>query len=69
MSKLYPRRTLKAILKAHTPRRRLAKNIDVLVYLDYLLFLSALVRAATMHARQAGEKTLRAPYIQKTAQV
>ncbi|KAG4305597.1 hypothetical protein PORY_001153 [Pneumocystis oryctolagi] len=68
MSKVYPRRTLKAILKAHTPQCRLAKNVDVLVYLDYLLFLSTLVRVATTQARQTREKTLRAASIQKTVQ-
>ncbi|QSL66052.1 hypothetical protein MERGE_003189 [Pneumocystis wakefieldiae] len=68
MTKPYPRRTLKTILKAHIPRRRLAKNLDVLVYLDYLLFLSTFIRAATLEARQMNEKILRAQHLHKTLQ-
>ncbi|KTW26628.1 hypothetical protein T552_02637 [Pneumocystis carinii B80] len=69
MTKPYPRRTLKTILKAHIPHRRLAKNLDVLVYLDYLLFISTLVRTATLEARQMNEKTLRVAHLDKTIQL
>ncbi|KAG4302978.1 hypothetical protein PCANB_000659 [Pneumocystis canis] len=67
MSKLYPRRTFKTILKAHTSRR-LSKNIDILIYLDYLLFLNTLIGEAIIQARQSNEKRIRGFHIQKTAQ-
>ncbi|CZT45552.1 uncharacterized protein RSE6_05869 [Rhynchosporium secalis] len=36
--KLYPRATVKKIVKAHS-KRNVSKNVDVLIFLDYALFL------------------------------
>ncbi|TVY83732.1 hypothetical protein LSUE1_G001679 [Lachnellula suecica] len=36
--KLYPRATVKKIVKAHS-KRNVTKNVDVLIFLDYALFL------------------------------
>ncbi|PBP26285.1 hypothetical protein BUE80_DR002880 [Diplocarpon rosae] len=36
--KLYPRATVKKIVKAHS-KRNISKNSDVLIFLDYVLFL------------------------------
>ncbi|KAK8907276.1 hypothetical protein QC760_004544 [Botrytis cinerea] len=40
--KLYPRANLKKIVKAHS-KRNLTKNVDVLIFLDYMLFLETYV--------------------------
>jgi hypothetical protein len=36
--KLYPRATVKKIVKAHS-KRNVSKNVDVQIFLDYVLFL------------------------------
>ncbi|KAI5841779.1 hypothetical protein DFP73DRAFT_596376 [Morchella snyderi] len=48
--KAYPRSVLKRIVKAHSDRN-VSKNVDVLIYLDYALFLQELVREAAIHAQ------------------
>ncbi|RPB15525.1 hypothetical protein P167DRAFT_603059 [Morchella conica CCBAS932] len=48
--KAYPRSVLKRIVKAHSDRN-VSKNVDVLIYLDYALFLQELVREAVIHAQ------------------
>lgn len=51
----YPRTTLKRTLKAHS-NRPVSKNVDILVYLDYVLFMQELMRAASVRAREEGRK-------------
>ena len=50
----YPRTTLKRTLKAHS-NRPVSKNVDILVYLDYILFVQQLMKAASVHAREGGK--------------
>ncbi|KAK1249886.1 hypothetical protein MKX08_009889 [Trichoderma sp. CBMAI-0020] len=52
----YPRARLRRIIKAHSGLK-LSKNADVLIYLNYTMFMNALVREAAIHARQAGERS------------
>ncbi|GFP52108.1 hypothetical protein TASIC1_0001026000 [Trichoderma asperellum] len=53
----YPRAHLRKIVKAHAGMK-LSKNADVLhkIYLNYSLFMNALVKEAAIHARQSGER-------------
>jgi hypothetical protein len=37
-NKVYPRATLRKILKAHS-RKNISRGVDSLVYLDYVLFI------------------------------
>ncbi|EAL88437.1 hypothetical protein V6000_002335 [Aspergillus fumigatus] len=53
--KLYPRGTVKGIVKAHS-NRSLSKNADILIFLDYMLFMQELMREASIRSRKAGEK-------------
>ncbi|GAT20272.1 similar to An07g09820 [Aspergillus luchuensis] len=36
--KLYPRATVKRVVKAHS-NRNVSKNADILIFLDYMLFM------------------------------
>ncbi|TGZ77730.1 hypothetical protein EX30DRAFT_343795 [Ascodesmis nigricans] len=49
----YPRPTLRRLIKAHTNLPQ-TKNTDILVYLDYVLFLQELVKDAGVRARERG---------------
>ncbi|KAF2202748.1 hypothetical protein GQ43DRAFT_413013 [Delitschia confertaspora ATCC 74209] len=48
---LYPRGTLKKIVKAHS-NKPLSKNVDILIFLNYTLFLQDLMREASISAKQ-----------------
>jgi hypothetical protein len=49
--KPYPRSTLRRVLLAHTNRQhKLSPSVDILVFLDYMLFLRALVQEAELQA-------------------
>jgi len=61
---LYPRGTIKRITKAHT-NRPLSKNVDILMFLDYMLFMENLVKEATIYGRQRGERGLSGRAIKK----
>ncbi|KAF8441234.1 hypothetical protein BGX38DRAFT_1272750 [Terfezia claveryi] len=63
-TKLYPRSVVKRIVKAHT-KRNTSKNLDVLLYLDYVLFLQKLMNEAGIEAKQAKEKAIVARHIRK----
>ncbi|KKA30417.1 hypothetical protein TD95_004589 [Thielaviopsis punctulata] len=55
--KLYPRGTVKKIVKAHSGRN-LSKNADVLIFLDYLMFMEKLVKESAIETRRKGDKQM-----------
>ncbi|KAL2351236.1 hypothetical protein BJ546DRAFT_889459 [Cryomyces antarcticus] len=64
---LYPRSTVKRIIKAHSDRK-LSKNVDVMIFLDYTLFLQDLIREASIRSKQAGERGVSARTIRKVTE-
>ncbi|KAF3766491.1 hypothetical protein M406DRAFT_339684 [Cryphonectria parasitica EP155] len=62
--KLYPRGTVKKIIKAHSGRS-LSKNVDILMFLDYALFMQTLVKEAAIEAKQGGERGITARSVRK----
>ncbi|KAK2629386.1 hypothetical protein QTJ16_000206 [Diplocarpon rosae] len=66
--KLYPRATVKKIVKAHS-KRNISKNSDVLIFLDYVLFLQTLIKESTINARGAGERGISAKSVKKVTEV
>ncbi|KAF2755620.1 hypothetical protein EJ05DRAFT_478597 [Pseudovirgaria hyperparasitica] len=61
---LYPRSTVKRIVKAHS-NRNLSKNVDIMIFLDYTLFIQDLMREATIKARLSGERGISARSVRK----
>ncbi|MCJ1254347.1 hypothetical protein MMC24_002162 [Lignoscripta atroalba] len=66
--KLYPRATVKKIIKAHS-KRNVSKSVDILIFLDYTLFLQDLIREASIHAKKNGEKSISAGGVKKVTEV
>ncbi|GAD94498.1 transcriptional regulator family: Histone-like TF [Paecilomyces variotii] len=66
--KLYPRATVKRIVKAHS-NRSLSKNADILIFLDYMLFMQELMREASIRSRRAGEKGISAKSVRKVTEM
>ncbi|KAH8726100.1 hypothetical protein GQ44DRAFT_614505 [Phaeosphaeriaceae sp. PMI808] len=64
---LYPRGTLKKIVKAHS-NRPLSKNVDVLIFLNYALFMQELVNEATIKSKQSGERGVSARSVRKVSE-
>ncbi|KAK9468765.1 hypothetical protein V1512DRAFT_257825 [Lipomyces arxii] len=64
MGRLYPRSTLRKIVKKHASGCKISKSADILIYLDYLLFLEELLKEANIEVRQNGEKVLRQRHIE-----
>jgi hypothetical protein len=69
MAKLYPRNTLRRTLKAHQPKYRLSRDVDILVHLDYLLFIQRLLHQAHEERKQEGDRTLRGTHVAKVSKV
>ncbi|KAF8468301.1 hypothetical protein BDZ91DRAFT_722400 [Kalaharituber pfeilii] len=63
-TKLYPRSVVKRIVKAHT-KCKVSKNVDVLLYLDYVLFLQKLMKEAGIELKKAKDKNITARHIKK----
>ncbi|KAI3218156.1 transcriptional regulator family: Histone-like TF [Penicillium roqueforti] len=66
--KLYPRGTVKRIVKAHS-NRSVSKNADILIFLDYMLFMQELMREASIQSRKSGEKNISANTVRKVTEV
>ncbi|KAI1481397.1 hypothetical protein F4774DRAFT_408107 [Daldinia eschscholtzii] len=60
--KLYPRATVKKIVKAHS-NCNVSKNVDVMIFLDYVLFMQTY--EAAIDAKQAGERGISARSVKK----
>ncbi|KAL6234280.1 hypothetical protein BDW75DRAFT_212900 [Aspergillus navahoensis] len=65
--KLYPRGTVKRIVKAHA-NRSLSKNADILIFLDYMLFMQELMREASIQSHKAGEKNISPNSVRKVTE-
>ncbi|EYE99592.1 uncharacterized protein EURHEDRAFT_444909 [Aspergillus ruber CBS 135680] len=65
--KLYPRATVKRIVKAHA-NRNVSKNADILIFLGYMLFMQELMRESSIRSRKAGEKQLSANSVRKVTE-
>ncbi|KAK0704782.1 hypothetical protein B0H67DRAFT_592326 [Lasiosphaeris hirsuta] len=62
--KLYPRSTVKKIVKAHSGCN-VSKNVDVMIFLDYVLFMQTLMKEATIEAKQGGERGVTARSVRR----
>ncbi|KAF2268901.1 hypothetical protein CC78DRAFT_509530 [Lojkania enalia] len=61
---LYPRGTVKKIVKAHT-NRSLSKNVDVLIFLNYALFMQDIIKEASITSKAANERSISALSVRK----
>ncbi|CAN9329495.1 unnamed protein product [Alternaria alternata] len=77
---LYPRGTVKKIVKAHS-NRQMSKNVDILVrlmgyrrtdreriYLNYALFMQELINEASIKSKQRGERALSARSVKRVSE-
>ncbi|RKU41438.1 hypothetical protein DL546_001072 [Coniochaeta pulveracea] len=62
--KLYPRATVKKIVKAHS-NCNISKNVDVTIFLDYVLFMQSLIKEAAIESKKGGERGITARSVRK----
>ncbi|CAN9345069.1 unnamed protein product [Alternaria sp. RS040] len=64
---LHPRGTVKKIVKAHS-NRQMSKNVDILIYLNYALFMQELINEASIKSKQRGERALSARSVKRVSE-
>ncbi|KAK0626350.1 hypothetical protein B0T14DRAFT_420883 [Immersiella caudata] len=62
--KLYPRATVKKIVKAHSGCN-ISKNVDVMIFLDYMLFMQTLMKESAIEAKQGNERGITARSVRR----
>ncbi|KUI53181.1 Histone-fold domain-containing protein new1 [Cytospora mali] len=62
--KMYPRATVKKIAKAHS-NCNVSKNVDVLMFLDYVLFMQTVLKEAAIESKQGSERGVTARSVKK----
>ncbi|KAG0056600.1 hypothetical protein BGZ83_004382 [Gryganskiella cystojenkinii] len=63
MTRLYPRSTLKRIIHAHEPTMKMAKNVDIKIYVLYLLFLQRIVSEASRQAQLSHDSIIQSRHV------
>ncbi|XP_038056751.1 centromere protein W-like [Patiria miniata] len=63
MKRKFPRSKVKTIIKKTQPNVRLGKNADLLIFLDYMMFIKRLATEANIAAQEQKENTLTAAHV------
>uniref|UniRef100_A0A670Y277 Centromere protein W n=1 Tax=Pseudonaja textilis TaxID=8673 RepID=A0A670Y277_PSETE len=69
MKRTVPRSTLKNLVKKHKPQLRLGGNTDLLVHLNFLLFLFRLAEEARTKAIEEKSKIIKYEHVVSSAKV
>ncbi|KAF7253670.1 Centromere protein W [Varanus komodoensis] len=69
MKRTVPRSTLKRVVKKHKPHLRLGANTDLLVHLNFLLFLHRLAEEARTKAISEKSKTIKYEHVFSSAKI
>ncbi|KAF9112414.1 hypothetical protein BGX27_003419 [Mortierella sp. AM989] len=65
MTRIYPRATLRKIIHAHEPTLKLSKNVDIKIYVLYLLFLQRLVAEANRQAQLTHDSIVQSRHVSR----
>ncbi|PFX34784.1 centromere protein W-like [Stylophora pistillata] len=63
MKRTFPRARQKSIIKKYQKKARLSRNVDILIFLDYLLFLKRLAAEANIKVQEDRERTLKSYHV------
>ncbi|KAM6460420.1 centromere protein W [Liasis olivaceus] len=69
MKRTLPRSTLKSLVKKHKPQLRLGGNTDLLVQLNFLLFLFRLAEEARAKAVEEKSKIIKYEHVLSSAKI
>ncbi|KAF9324994.1 hypothetical protein BGZ91_002626, partial [Linnemannia elongata] len=65
MTRIYPRSTLKKIFRAHEPSYQLSKDVDIKIYVLYLLFLQRLSNEASRQAQLTHDAIVQSRHVSR----
>ncbi|KAI7830649.1 hypothetical protein BC939DRAFT_438647 [Gamsiella multidivaricata] len=65
MTRIYPRSTLKRIIQAHEPTMKMSKNVDIKIYVLYLLFLQRLISEASRQAQLTHDSIIQSRHVSR----
>jgi len=68
MKRTFPRARQKSIIKKYQHKARFSRNADILIFLDYMLFLKRLAAESNLKAQESKEKTLQAHHVNAVLQ-
>ncbi|KAI8599837.1 hypothetical protein EDD21DRAFT_378794 [Dissophora ornata] len=69
MTRIYPRSTLKRIIHAHEPTMKMSKNVDIKIYVLYLLFLQRLVSESSRQAQLTHDSIIQSRHVTRALQM
>ncbi|XP_063146847.1 centromere protein W [Candoia aspera] len=69
MKRTVPRSTLKSLVKKHKPHLRLGGNTDLLVHLNFLLFLFRLAEETRAKAVEEKSKIIKYEHVLSSAKI
>ena len=65
MRRTFPKSKVKGIVKQNTKRLNIQKNVDILLFLDYMLFLKRLAQSAELKADEKKDTKITAEHIKE----
>ncbi|KAG0374812.1 MAG: centromere protein W [Linnemannia gamsii] len=69
MTRIYPRSTLKKIVHAHEPTYKLSKNVDIKIYVLFLLFLQRLSNEASRQAQMTHDTIIQSRHVSRALKI
>ncbi|KAF9156538.1 hypothetical protein BG015_004448 [Linnemannia schmuckeri] len=69
MTRIYPRSTLKKIFHAHEPTYKLSKDVDIKIYVLYLLFLQRLSNEASRQAQLTHDSIVHSRHVSRALKI
>ncbi|XP_019375859.1 PREDICTED: centromere protein W [Gavialis gangeticus] len=69
MKRTAPRSALRGLIKQHKPQLRLATNVDLLVHLNFLLFLHRLAEETRINAFENKSKIIKLEHVISAAKI
>ncbi len=63
MKRTFPKSKVKGIVKQNTQRLNIQKNVDILLFLDYMLFLKRLAQAAELKADEKKDTKITSEHV------
>ncbi|XP_066467589.1 centromere protein W [Tiliqua scincoides] len=69
MKRTVPRSTLKGLVKKHKPKLRMTANTDLLVHLNFLLFMHRLAEETRTKAISDKSKTIKYEHVLSSAKI
>ncbi|XP_046845715.1 inner kinetochore subunit wip1-like [Xenia sp. Carnegie-2017] len=69
MKRRFPRSRLQKIIKSYQKEIKMTKNVDILIFLNYMMFLRSLAIEANLNCQESGQKHLTGTHVENALPV